>query len=480
MMNVYLENDLLTLNSVVCHYGVPNQKWGKHDSNRRWQRHAVYAKGRPDPNVTKLNGSKLQTLADADARLADAFSPKGKSISVKEADTMNKIYKKNGVDITVGPLNEDFVKSAMKKKRAQLKLVEQRLKEAGYTYEEREKYAPLEQERRDLKLDLALSNTSSKVKEKVKELVSWRTNENLPILKGIPGMYRGELANDPWDLMNTISAKKEMIRPSFKIGPVSVTTPANPIGLLVNPAVRLGIKTVGANAVGRMAAAILPVAVSARALDTIHSAGTVGQTIGKLALAVTARRKEPRDEKTGFRLKTHGLSRDFSTDPAKNVREDSKKVNPWFGTFPSGATNASNCIVAMEMRRRGYDVMAQAAPFKISDPREKRSGISMTFKDAKVNKVEDGNIAKALSKQPEGSRGVFFFNWKFTPSSGHAFYYSVNNGKITITDPQSGRTFTDALSNNEMKRLFATSSAPSYARLDDCDFILDQVKKAVF
>jgi len=51
-----LRHDLLAVNRTLCHYGVPDQKWGKHNPKRRWQAHAVYAKGRPDPNAKKRTG----------------------------------------------------------------------------------------------------------------------------------------------------------------------------------------------------------------------------------------------------------------------------------------------------------------------------------------------------------------------------------------------------------------------------------------
>jgi len=102
-MNIYLENDLLVLNSVVCHYGVPGMKHGKHDPNKRWQRHAVYAKGRPDPNAKKGDtgdavGIKRKSgVSDWDAEseskipsTKNSFSPRTKAASEAMLDASLK------------------------------------------------------------------------------------------------------------------------------------------------------------------------------------------------------------------------------------------------------------------------------------------------------------------------------------------------------------------------------------------------------
>ena len=46
--------------SYLMHFGVPGHKKHQHDPNRRWQSHAVYAQGRPNPDA-KVRGQKDAT-----------------------------------------------------------------------------------------------------------------------------------------------------------------------------------------------------------------------------------------------------------------------------------------------------------------------------------------------------------------------------------------------------------------------------------
>jgi len=68
MTNTYLNNDLTALNAAICHYGVPDQKWGKHNPNRRWQAHAVYANGRPDPKAKDTKDDKAAGKKEPEMR----------------------------------------------------------------------------------------------------------------------------------------------------------------------------------------------------------------------------------------------------------------------------------------------------------------------------------------------------------------------------------------------------------------------------
>lgn len=81
-MNRLLEDDLVTLNGVVCHYGRDGQRKGVHKFGK-WQSHAKYAMGKPNPSggakktlkkVTKVHAEveKLENqLADLQKKLKE-------------------------------------------------------------------------------------------------------------------------------------------------------------------------------------------------------------------------------------------------------------------------------------------------------------------------------------------------------------------------------------------------------------------------
>ena len=56
-MNRLLETDLVTLNTVICHYGREGQRKGVHRFGK-WQPHATYAMGKPDPKKASRSASK--------------------------------------------------------------------------------------------------------------------------------------------------------------------------------------------------------------------------------------------------------------------------------------------------------------------------------------------------------------------------------------------------------------------------------------
>lgn len=56
-MSATIERSVDVVDNYLMHYGVPGQKRGQHDPNRRWQSHAVYAQGRPNPDA-KVRGEK--------------------------------------------------------------------------------------------------------------------------------------------------------------------------------------------------------------------------------------------------------------------------------------------------------------------------------------------------------------------------------------------------------------------------------------
>lgn len=80
-MNELLTNDLSLLNAVVCHKGRNRMRWNTHQYGR-WQMHAKYAGGRPDPNAKPLGNSTRDpektvtvTAKQNDARYGSGTKP---------------------------------------------------------------------------------------------------------------------------------------------------------------------------------------------------------------------------------------------------------------------------------------------------------------------------------------------------------------------------------------------------------------------
>jgi len=175
----------------------------------------------------------------------------------------------------------------------------------------------------------------------------------------------------------------------------------------------------------------------------------------------------------------------YRKNKKSDAAEDCAKVNT-YGYMLRGNQDARNhvaCIAAMEMRRRGYEVIASTSiaadrtadkvASKFMDKRagnndemtahEKQYGanryggrgselrLTKEFKGTRFRSIKPGvnTIRTTLSNEPNGSRGALFFNDRrpiktmpgSTESVGRALYYTVNNGVVTFYNPHSGVTY---------------------------------------
>lgn len=215
------------------------------------------------------------------------------------------------------------------------------------------------------------------------------------------------------------------------------------------------------------------------------------------------------DRKTGFRLK----DREYS------VEEDLKKINPGYAqsaflTDKKTANNCAYCTTAYEMRRRGYDVRAKKAEdkqglydsqidvlWKFKTPIQRfsvqeRAWKRRTEKDKPLNKYEEKyhftgetradrlktyeDTIGWIKKQPN-QRGNLCVNWGF---AGHSMAYEIKDGKLTILDGQSGKSYPNG--EKYLKELFGTgifsdlrASDCSFRRTDNATPNWDEIKKRV-
>lgn len=115
--------------------------------------------------------------------------------------------------------------------------------------------------------------------------------------------------------------------------------------------------------------------------------------------------------------------------------EDLKAVNPDFAdTTDMGArVNCTMCSTAYELRRRGYDVVAQKSTIGRT-PDDAAKWFNIDKKDISQFKTREA-FADALSKEPDGARGLTFT--AYGPfGSHHCMIWEKANGKITISDGQ--------------------------------------------
>lgn len=157
---------------------------------------------------------------------------------------------------------------------------------------------------------------------------------------------------------------------------------------------------------------------------------------------------------------------------ATTTFEDAKLCNPAGMVNKRGrVNNCMYCSVAMDMRRRGYDVQArQRARGGNADQ------VLNWYKNAKVETVQQrnrkitetrkkyvsecyDNLTKILEHQGNGARGYLSFQWDGT-MNGHAIYYEIMNGQAKFFDGQNGKTDLDSYFS------FANPKSYTYIRLD--------------
>lgn len=129
----------------------------------------------------------------------------------------------------------------------------------------------------------------------------------------------------------------------------------------------------------------------------------------------------------------------------ESPEEAGKKVNPKFpGTNSEYAINCQRCAPTYEMRRRGYDVVAEprlenndflsSKPFSVWENPE-----PIRCKGSGNETISD--INEKMASWGEGARAQVVVIWKNAfPPAGHTFNVERINGKTVYIDPQTGQT----------------------------------------
>lgn len=204
------------------------------------------------------------------------------------------------------------------------------------------------------------------------------------------------------------------------------------------------------------------------------------------------------EKKTGLRLKDE-------KDLEMTQKQDARATNPGFRNFSTNTK--SNCVLctnSYELRRRGFDVIAEkdnlgygvgdikrwfpdaklkvireyddvrkqttlGDPKKIYEYSKEHQNKLALDKDATkaifgFNKNFSNQIISTLEKEPNGSRGNLLIGWG--RGGGHSVAYEIQDNKLVIIDAQSGTIYRQG-SLNSLNSLFNNCTTASYYRLDN-------------
>ena len=169
--------------------------------------------------------------------------------------------------------------------------------------------------------------------------------------------------------------------------------------------------------------------------------------------------------------------------PPPPLNKNLEAVNPKHDRYGT-VNNCQYCVVAADMRERGYDVQARLrndggyekdiSKWYNNPPKFTHLTAPPLTKDESNDSRREraySMMMKHLEKQGEGARG--YFGVEFMWGGGHAMYYKVENGKVNIYNPQN--------TNDDVTNILAMTNPNgfSYLRLDNLTPRNDGVGDAV-
>jgi len=165
-----------------------------------------------------------------------------------------------------------------------------------------------------------------------------------------------------------------------------------------------------------------------------------------------------------------------------------QKGNPLYGTEKGYGVNCQSCVVANELRRRGFDVSAQKNTKRSGNiPRELSTKTNLAWIDTKTGKMPIKQIAGGLSKTLDQLTnelhdltkdvGRYHIDWKYKGvNSGHIITLErLPNGIIRFYDPQDGKIKTW----DELKKNISLKSGVRILRIDNLLVNIDIINGVV-
>lgn len=160
------------------------------------------------------------------------------------------------------------------------------------------------------------------------------------------------------------------------------------------------------------------------------------------------------------------------------VTRNIKEINPNYYSSDNWKTNCADCSLAYEMRRRGYDVMADDHDDDYSDWSQNGNTTSV-FPDVKsdyYDLTDSSDYRDATNKlcndmkenYPDGSRGVMRITW--SSGSGHMIAWEMHDGQPYFIDAQTGSVMTEReFADGYMRHINYRESDPATRWVDSKD-----------
>lgn len=163
------------------------------------------------------------------------------------------------------------------------------------------------------------------------------------------------------------------------------------------------------------------------------------------------------------------FERDLGTNPyeiePESFEDATMRVNPGYGE-PGTTNNCTRVAAAMELRAKGYDVVAARALTGAS-----AFEYETWFEGAKTKGYSSSEeCMRDILRQGEGASGAlngYFGDGLGSGAGGHALHWSVKDRHVEIQDGQSGKIFS---SFSEAWDHYGFNDGACFAtRLDNCD-----------
>ena len=157
--------------------------------------------------------------------------------------------------------------------------------------------------------------------------------------------------------------------------------------------------------------------------------------------------------------------RDIPRGAPERLGEAILRTNPKWGTGRKYQYNCTRCVVAGELRVRGYQVTAGKALGDYSEIVAKRTFRNVGWADWVAPRA--GRVANIGEGLPDGARLWVRYNHKGT-SSGHILMAQREAGKTVFYDPQVGQV-------NTVREMTGKMSKIRYLRVDDLELADDGI-----
>ena len=187
------------------------------------------------------------------------------------------------------------------------------------------------------------------------------------------------------------------------------------------------------------------------------------------------RETEELDPETGLYLKNREMS----------IDEDLERVNPSYGKDDYFSTNCAMCTVAMDMRRRGYDVHASTMfdkpgntdMYPIMDSwyeggsrKHIKHDTPYAFDDEDFDphtpKLKEyvSAVMKEMKSYGNGARGELIVCWNTDFGSSHSVFFTVEKNRPIIYDTQTHEKYATS---HDIEEFLAMTNWSDIKRLDN-------------